>query len=315
MNQKSHAAESEAQVLDKKLAEAEEELQAFERSAEANRQVEAKRKELAEIEKKIARARAAVSASGPDNSQPASPSPSQTQSSKRTRASTRRAQPKISNTSQGQGTRALGYETSDDNDGTTSESAKSEKHGEWSELRAKQILGAHIDHPLVQTTLNYCESFLTRTMIKELNQACDRMTSTPWTLTELRKIWGSEATDYFQECAAWKIERNPRRTLSWNRYYYNGYLISKHGGPSGPYLMDVEAYKAKFQLPLFDYGDLDPDTANGDIEPANLTNLYKAFLRTEYSHSNPCYAHEIGLLGSQDKCKECGVTGSVSDLD
>ncbi|KAL1650412.1 hypothetical protein SLS58_001230 [Diplodia intermedia] len=190
-----------------------------------------------------------------------------------------------------------------------------EQHGEWSETRASEILGYLIRNPLVQTTLNYFELFMTEKMLEELKATLDQNVDARFGLQELRKTWGGPDVDYFRECAKWNSERRARRTLSWNMHYYSGYIVWKLGGPSPEdQNMDPTTYKEKYKRPLFGYGGESLNASNAVFNTKNLTELYKSFLRTRHSGARPCFAHEAGLLGSQDTCWSCGVTGSVSDL-
>lgn len=47
---------------------------------------------------------------------------------------------------------------------------KSQKHGEWSEKSAREVLRGFMERPLIQAVLNYFESFLTMDMLEELGE-------------------------------------------------------------------------------------------------------------------------------------------------
>ncbi|KAL1619393.1 hypothetical protein SLS54_006671 [Diplodia seriata] len=347
--QKAEEAEKVERELDEQLAETTREIKALARLAEGEKNVESKRRKLAEAEKSLSMARNAFGIDSQVGVQPISSASSMSQSSGRSNPA-RFEKPRgeirahrfdfneaierfrgddeeipflvspkpegLPEDTENQTLRSNVRRSLQEEQGYTNDLGESKplgRRGDWSEKLAKEILGQYLEYPLIQTTLNYFESFLTQTMLEELKTTLDKNPGARHDLRELRKSWGNSETDYFLACSESSFERRVRRTLGWNKYYNNGYLISKYGGPKD-LKMDQRTYKSRFYKPLFGYGKLHPDPANGDVDSADLTNLYKSFLRTAYCSENPCFSHAAGLLGSKDKCGKCGVVGAVSDL-
>ncbi|KAF4545051.1 Tropomyosin beta chain-like [Lasiodiplodia theobromae] len=188
-------------------------------------------------------------------------------------------------------------------------------HGVWSEKTARDMLGNNIDFPLIQTVLNYFESFMSEKMLDELAETLRKTPTARGSLRKLRKAWGGDKHDYFLECTKWTKTRCATRTLSWNKYYQNGYLVYTHGGPtSANRNIPIAEYRKAHKSPLFGHA-VSLHMANSDTDRANLSKLYRSYLQTELAGSSPCYAHVAGLLGSEDKCLRCGTRGSLNDLN
>lgn len=188
-------------------------------------------------------------------------------------------------------------------------------HGVWSEKTARDMLGDNIHFPLIQTTLNYFESFMSEKMLDELAETLRKTPTARDSLRKLRQNRGGDKHDYFLECAKWTKTRCASRTLSWNKYYQNGYLVYSHGGPtSANRNIPITEYRKAHNTPLFGRA-VSRYMASSDIDHANLSKLYRSFLQTELAGSRLCYAHVAGLLGSKDICLRCGARGSLDDLN
>ncbi|KAF4306221.1 hypothetical protein GTA08_BOTSDO05986 [Botryosphaeria dothidea] len=169
---------------------------------------------------------------------------------------------------------------------------KSQKHGEWSEKSAREVLRGFMERPLIQAVLNYFESFLTMDMLEELGELLHEDPAACENLDALRERLGRRSK---------RLLRGP-----------NGYLRHSSGGPgTSDMLLDVDAYLRKYRQALYGYGVPSPNPEeDSDVDPYTLSRLYLAFLRTDHATRNSCDSHAWGFLGEDDICNGCYTVGA-----
>lgn len=172
-------------------------------------------------------------------------------------------------------------------------------HGVWTEKIARDILRNNVEYPLIQTTLNYFESYMSEKLLDELSETLRSTPAARDSLQVLRQAWGGEKKDYFSKCAISTKRRGSPRDLTWNKYYQKGYLVRSHGGPRiTEQNMSLAKYRKSYLAPLFghEFEPWDIFAVNSDAERAGLTKLYCSFLQTEFAELDPAMPIRLGFL-------------------